>query len=222
MEPYARKTIIEIVLILILVLVGTIGTGFLPWYVVFGGLATAFIAYLTIMCTRCQGKILKIEHMLIRKMGQVKGLQDIYTGQMTILDTDEIIAIERKVAKEIWIATYELSYDLSEFLETGKYNLERGISYKYFLPRELEPEFQELLNKHKELGTSESALKLKSAVYVNSEYIPFNVVLYDPLSKKHGYIYVPKEKTNLFIKFDDRSFAQVRNYFHFLLSKKIN
>lgn len=220
MDSDTRKTIIEIVLISVVVLAGTIGSGFLPWYVVVGGLATACIVYFTIMCTRCQGKILKIEQMLKKKLGQVKGLQDIYTGQMTILDTDEIIAIERAVTKEIWIATYDLSYDLSQFIETGKYNLERGVTYKYFIPRKLEPEFQELVNKHNELGTKKDSLKSMVAVYVNSEYIPFNVVLYDPQSQKHGFIYVPKEKTNFFIKFDRQSFSQVRNYFHFLLSKK--
>lgn len=217
-NSYTRKTIIEIVLIFLLVLGGALGGGFLSWPLFLGGLAGACVVYFTIMCTRCQRKIFQIEHILRERLGQIKGLQDIFTGQMSILSTDEIISIEGKVSEEIWIATYDLSYDLNEFLKVGKYNLERGVAYKYFIPRGLEPEFQELLHKHKEIGTRKDALKKLVAVYVNSEYIPFNMVLYDPQRRKHGYLYVPEEKTNLFIKFDDHSFSQVRKYFHFILS----
>lgn len=211
-----EKTILQIVLIFVLVLLGTLLGGILTWYMALGALASAFIAYLTIMCTRCQRKIERIDKNLDTRLCDIKGLQDIYSGDVTIATTPQIVNVEGKVDKEIWIATFDLSYDLKTFLEVGKKNLERGIIYKYYIPKECEADFEELMSNLEKKGTKKDALKLQTAKYVNASLIPFNVVLYDPSIRKCGYIYSPQEDTNLFIKFDEKSFRQVRNYFKFL------
>ena len=68
--------------------------------------------------------------------------------------------------------------------------------------------------------TAETLNRLQ-VVYVNAFLIPFNVVLYDPLTTKRGYIYSPQEDTNLFIEFDEKSYRQVRNYFKYLETNRL-
>lgn len=216
MDPDARKTIIEIVFILVLVLVSALAGGFLSWYVILCCLAAACIAYLTIMCSRCQGKIKDIDKVIKEKFGQMRTLQDVLIGKPQIISLDEIINLERNVKKEIWIATYDLTYDLEFFIDTAAYNLERGITYIHYIPQDMEVSYRELVEKIKGKLRKKEAIKNKKVKFVKRELLPLNIVLYDPMSEKQGYIYVPEAEANLFLKFDAASFQQVRNYFHFL------
>lgn len=218
MDTDTRKTIIEIAFILVLVLLGAIGSGFLAWYVILGGIVAALIAYLTIMCTKCQGKMGAIERLVKSKLSQVKGLQEYLEGKMVILDTDEIIGIEKN-AKEVWISTYDISYDLGPFLDTIANNIDNDKTYRYFLSSDLEDDFEELKHKIGQKLTHKEKIKRLEVTYVESSLIPLNMVLYDPIEQRHGYIYVPEEKTNFFVKFNEKSFGQVRKYFRKLGTK---
>lgn len=117
MDRETRKTIIEIVFILMLVILGAVGGNY-QWYAFLFIVAGAFMAYFTIMCTRCQTKMAQIENTLGAKYTQIRGLQDYFEGNINILNIEQIIEIERKAEEDIWIATYDLSYDLGPFLET--------------------------------------------------------------------------------------------------------
>jgi hypothetical protein len=201
----------------VLVLCAAIGSGFLEWYAVISVLAAGFIAYLTIMCSMCQKKMKTLDRKLSVRLAEIKGLQDIYAGNVTIMTTEQLLDIERQVEKDIWIATFDLSYDMKYFLEVGKCNLERGVTYKYYLPKECRADFEELEANLVKIGANSDYFSTQHiARYVNSSLIPFNVVLYDPLSRKSGFIYSPQSDTNLYIAFDDEAFRQVRNYFKLL------
>lgn len=154
------------------------------------------------------------------KLGQIITVQDILRGKPEIISLDEIIALERSVKEEIWVATYDLSYDLDYFIDVGAYNIQRGIIYVHFIPPDLEITYKELLKKVSEKLTQKNAIKNQKVKYVPREFIPLNIVLYDPISQKQGYIYVPESDVNLFLKFDRSSFHHVRNYFNFLLNLK--
>jgi len=219
MNSERRRIIIEIVLLFLLVLGGALGK-IIPWYVILGVFAGAALAYITVMCSLCQRKMASIYKNVNAKLDEIKGfqdeikgLQDILSGDMKVISTPQIIEIEEKVEKEVWIATFDISFDLKFFLKVGKKNLERGVVYKYYIPRECEADFNELRSNLEKVGMKEDALKLHTVKYISSYFIPFNIVLYDPSIRKCGYIYSPQIDTNLFIEFDRQSFRQVRNYF---------
>jgi len=152
----------------------------------------------------------------------MRGLQEYFEGRFVILDTEKIVEIEEGVKKEIWIVTYDLSYDMGPFLKAITHNVERGIIYRYFLPTDLEDEFDELKCKVQESLADKNKIEKLESVYVERWKIPLNIVLYDPQTERHGYIYVPEEKTHFFIKFNEKSFAQVRKYFRALTKKVAN
>ncbi|MGH9424655.1 MAG: hypothetical protein ACRD3J_32070 [Thermoanaerobaculia bacterium] len=116
-----------------------------------------------------------------------------------ILSLDDIRELESRVSHEVWLIEPSLDTDLSILAEIVKHNLrERGIKYRYLLPRSrgILRQWERLIG---ELGYNHESHEGLQARTVEPHIIESEVVIYDPYGKQEDVLIMsPREQEFVF------------------------
>ncbi len=127
-----------------------------------------------------------------------------------IISTVDLLDMEKGITEgEIWVTTHEIFMDLEEpFISIISNNLERGVTYKYFLPKNtnMMSDFKLLKSKIKDktkLSISDIEMFLK-VVWLSEKLIRYSVTIYCSLNLAFQNVPHSSFEKDFFFKYDEK------------------